>query len=110
MILGDGMDQVKTGYPRTVRDSKDTEPSMGAIAVHVVNTFVFGGPVPILGFLNTAEIVKNSSLTVINLHRSITVQFEALMEQERVRIDDLRKNNPDATEDVKSDLTECVYE
>jgi hypothetical protein len=99
VALFDGMDQAKSAFPRLVRDSKDTDPSKGAIAVHIVNAFLFGGPVPILGFLNTAEIVKNSSLTVINLHRSITVQFEALMEQERLRIEELKKNNPAATEE-----------
>lgn len=88
--------------PHLVRESKDTDQYKGAIPVHVVSQFVFGAPIPILGFINLADIVKNSSLTVVNIHRSITMQFEQLMNEERMRIEHVKSINPDAQDD------ECI--
>jgi hypothetical protein len=91
---GDGLDQAKSEMPHLQRQSHNTEEYKGAIPVHVVSAFVFGGPIPILGFINLADIVKNSSLTVVNMHRSITMQFDVLLEKEKERIEELKRSNP----------------
>lgn len=71
----DGMDQAKTSIPHQVRNSKDTDGIPG-LGVHVVSAFAFGGASPIMGFLNLPDISKNSSLSVMNIHRAIDLQFE----------------------------------
>ena len=74
------MDQAKTTIPHQIRNSKTTD-TMENLPVHCVSVFAFGGPKPILGFLNLPDLTKNSSMTVSILHRSITKQIEAHIEK-----------------------------
>lgn len=76
LLTIDGMDQAKTKLPHQVRNSKDTDHYPG-IGVHALSVFVFGGLVPIIGFLNLPDIEKNSSLTVTSMHRAIQLQYNA---------------------------------
>jgi len=84
VLVIDGMDQAKTTLPHQVRTSKDTDgPGLG---VHVVSVFMFGGDLPILGFLNLQDITKNSSLTVVNIHRAIELQFEKIVQNNNCQL------------------------
>lgn len=77
MLLSiDGMDQSKTALPHELRNSKDSDAYPG-IGVHATSVFIFGGLVPIIGFLNLPDVEKNSSLTVTLIHRALGLQWEA---------------------------------
>lgn len=96
VLCTDGFDQAKTCLP-CLKDYShviDGLKPAGGIGVHAVSTVCFGGPEPLLGFLNFADINKNSSLTVTNLHRAITRQLEALLKKDQARVDDFLKANP----------------
>ena len=80
IISTDGMDQAKTILPHEKRVSKDTDCLFG-LPTHIVSTLCYGGDQPIIGFINTPDLTKNSCLTVTNMHRAVEMQWEAHMEK-----------------------------
>ena len=95
LLVTDGMDQAKTALPRKVEVSHKLDAVSGALPTHVVSTLVFGGLQPILGYINFPDVVKNSALTVVNLHKAITSQFEAIMNKESERARTFVEDHPD---------------
>ena len=91
VLSTDGMDQSKTTMPHPRRETKSTEPWHG-LMTHVVSTVIFGAPVPLLGFVNLADIAKNSSLTAQTLMRTLEIQWKKLVEMKQASDDYARAN------------------
>ena len=80
----DGMDQSKTQLPHCARWNKDTDP-LTRMKVHAEGGFCFGGPCPIMGLLNFADLRKDASLCVMTVERMLDIQFERLQEEYRLK-------------------------
>ena len=69
------MDQAKTVLPHQTRNSHETDSlARSGLQTHVVSTVIFGGLIPIIGFVNLPDVWKNSSLTVTNIQSAIEMQ------------------------------------
>ena len=77
-ITLDGMDQAKTQLPHRARFSKDLDP-LPRLKVHAEGGFCFGGPRPIIGLINFADLRKDSNLCVTAVERILDIQWEELM-------------------------------
>lgn len=76
----DGMDQKKTQLPHLKgRLPKNLEPLLH-LGVHAVGAFCFGGPVPVMGFLNYPDVRKDGSLSVCILDHALDIQFKKLQQ------------------------------
>lgn len=78
----DGMDQNKTQLPWRARYSK-TQEGYTRIKLHWIGAFCFGGTEPVLGLMNTPELRKDASLSVVTLLRILEVQWEKLESMHR---------------------------
>jgi hypothetical protein len=80
----DGMDQSKTQLPHQARLNKITD-ALARLKVHAEGGFCFGGPVPIMGLLNFADLRKDASLCVMTVERMLDIQWAQLEEHYKER-------------------------